>query len=571
MNLIHSNKLRLASISQIWKLLFIGLPLMACESAKNEQINQVEIDGDLNTEVSLIVGSCSYTNIFSSSSECRNYTGEGWTSAQAQSDCIVQQDSSFSDEGCEMSSALGQCVIMGESDLDYELVLSGSAPDECQTVAEGCVIFARGAFVPSAVCEGQYEPIEPFLPSEVGDVFVPSELICIEGESNSAQEKKCTWQSIGGCAPKGELFTDYASCTPVLTQRPYAPVPASGFDTPADDPIRTDSAYLEEVEWVRAQAKACGCVCCHEGDESPSGAAVWDTDREGLWLDDWNPQGLAMGAGWLDSSALGAFDAENNNGFDRSMTVLPTTDVERMVRFFEGELARRGYVPEDFANESPVGGPLYEQTRYVPSTCENGEGIKSGGKITWNGGGARYVYILSADSTSPGVPPNLDIPEGTIWKVDVDHRSASINELTYGVVPNNARQAYPNESMPMALEVGQSYYLYVLRDISAPITRCLFTYDETAESPENNETNGPWAQTCSADDDCSSPTDFCVMAPGDPEGYCSVHCDSASACLNAGAPSSWACVALSCENEAFTWCGEPSEVEESGGFLKLCP
>ncbi len=548
-------------------LLVLGLICIGCESAKNEAVTQAtEMAGSENP--ALMLGSCQYTNIFSSSDECRNYTGTGWTLEQAQSDCTAQQDSNFSENSCDQSSALGQCLIEAESDLDYELVLSGEAPTGCQAAVQGCVIFARGEFTPSLSCEGQYEPVDPVLPDDIGTVFVPFELMCLEEES---EQEKCTWQAIGGCAPEGELFTDYASCNPVLTQRPYAPVPASGFETDASDPLRSDEAYLAEVEWVRSQAKSCGCVCCHEDGETPSGAAVWDTDKEGIWTDDWNPRGLAMGAGWLDSSALGAFDAVDNNGFDRSVTVLPTTDVERMVQFFEGELARRGYVPEDFNNAEPIGGPLYEQTLYQPTACENGEGVKLDGQIMWSGGGARYVYVLSAEANSPGVPPNFDLPEGTLWKVDVDHQSPAINELSYGALPANTRQAFPLEGSPVTLEQGQSYYLYVLRDIAAPLTRCLFTYGDEPETGNNDDIEAPWAQVCAEDSDCPSPTDFCVKAPGDAEGYCSVHCASASACIEAGAPSSWACVAVSCEAEAFTWCGEPSEVEASGGFLKLCP
>ena len=551
-------------VRKIFFVFAIILLCAACKSAKNESLEQEETNSTVEPNSNLMISSCSYTNIFSSSSECRNYTGSAWTTEQAQSDCIAQSESSFSEESCDSSLALGQCLIDADNSLNYELLLSGEAPNGCQIAAEGCVIFARGEFIPSMRCEGQYEPITPVLPDDVGNVFVPFELMCIEGDSNNGQDEKCTWQAIGGCAPEGELFADYASCTPVLTQRPYAPVPASGFQTAEDDPLRSDEAYIAEVEWVRSQAKSCGCVCCHEESKSPSGAAVWDSDREGIWTDDWTPQGLAMGAGWLDSSVLGAFDAEDNNGFDRTVTVLPTTDVERMVQFFEGELARRGYMPEDFDDGEPIGGPLYDQVTYVPSACENGEGVNLDGQFTWNGGGARYIYILSIDSENPGTPPNLDIPEGTIWKVDVDHQSPAINELTYGQVPENARQAFPSDGMPIELERGQDYYLYVLRDIGSPIARCLFTYGEDGMV-------SPWARTCNDDSDCPSPTDFCVMAPGEPQGYCSVHCDSASACVDAGAPSSWACVALSCENEAFTWCGESSEVEDSGGFLKLCP
>ena len=321
---------------------------------------------------------------------------------------------------------------------------------------------------------------------------------------------------------------------------------------------------------MREQAQSCGCVCCHEESATPSGAAVWDTEREGIWTDDWNPSGLAMGAGWTNSSALGAFDAVDNNGFDRSLTVLPTTDVDRMVRFFEGELARRGYVPEDFINNQTIGGPLYAQAQFVPSICENGEGVNTEGEVSWTGGGARYVFILSVGSQNPGTPPNLDVPDGTIWKIDVSHLADPITSLRFGEVPSNAKQAFPLEGDPTALVLGEQYYLYVLRDIAIPVTRCLFTYGGTQEGTTTNSERS-WGEVCMQDADCSSPTDFCVIAPGDEQGYCSVHCSSTVACREAEAPEEWACVAVSCEAEALTWCGAPSEVEESGGFLKLCP
>lgn len=554
----------------LYTTLLLSGQMIGCDSdseSTSGSNTNVEMNTEPNSEIKT-VGSCDYINLFSSSPECKNYVGSEWTLAQAESDCSAQQEAEFKADTCDLSQALGDCRISSDEGFEYDLVISGDAPTGCQEAAQGCVIFARGIFNPTDRCVDQYEPIEPVLPEEVGNVFVPFELMCLDGTEEAAD--KCTWQAIGGCAPDGEQFTDYATCTPVLTQRPYAPIPPSDFETPNDDPLQTDQTYLDEVEWVRSQAKSCGCVCCHADGEAPSGAAVWDADREGIWTDDWNPRGLAMGAGWVDSSALGAFDAVDNNGFDRSLTVLPTTDVERMVRFFEGELARRGYVPEDFSNDQPIGGPLYEQARYVPSACENGEGVGIDGEITWAGGGARYVYVLSANSQSPGVPPNYDVPEGVIWKLDVDHRSNPVNAAQFGEIPVEAKQAFPLEGAPTPLELGQQYYLYVLRDIAVPITRCLFTYGDT-QSDNQTEPEGSWGQACTQDTDCSSSTDFCVLAPGDEQGYCSVHCSSASSCEESGAPGEWACVAVSCEVEAFTWCGEPSEVEASGGFLKLCP
>ena len=554
--------------------------MLACEES-SRKLNSVNMMGG--EQVEQILGganmtdsdkdqdsfqSCRYTNLFSSSSECRNYTGLDWTQNSAESDCIAQPDSSFLEEACDTSLSLGECIIDAGEPLEYRLVLSGSAPTDCQIAVEGCVIFARGQYEPSTQCEGQYEPVESILPNDVGTVFIPFEQICIDGEPND-QNSRCTWQAIGGCAPEGELFSDYAQCNPVLTQRPYAPVPGSGYETPQDDPLRQDENYLAEVEWVRSQAKSCGCVCCHEESKTPSGAAVWDTDKEGLWIDDWNPRGLAMGAGWLDSSTLGAFPANENNGFDRTTTVLPTTNVERMVQFFEGELARRGYTPEDFTNINPIGGPLYEQSLFEPSVCENGEGVTTDGKVSWVGGAARYIYVLEVGSNNPATPPNLDTPEGTLWRVDVHYQADGLTELNYGDTPERTMQKVPEMGSAPTLIEGQQYYLYVLKDIAIPITRCLFTYQAPQET--NDSLTPPWGQACSQDSDCPEPTNFCVMAPGDAEGYCSVHCSSANSCVTDGAPEQWGCVAVSCDIEAFTWCGNPSEVEDSGGFLSLCP
>lgn len=562
---MQQNKLDTGGLSPFSVLVTLALVsfLGGCEKQDKADAQTGEVVGGIDWQG---MGSCEYLNVFSSARECRNYRGTGWEISTAENNCAGLEDSQFSTELCDRTEAIGRCLIDEDDALAFDLALTGDAPAGCQMAAEGCVLFARGRFEAIEACEGAFEPVEPVVPESVGTVFVPFEEICLDREG----EQSCAWQAIGGCAPEGELFADYASCEPVLTQRPYVPVPASGFETAVDDPIRQDDQFIAEVEWVRSQAKSCGCVCCHEDRYAPSGAAVWDTDREGIWTDDWNPRGLAMGAGWLDSSALGAFDAEDNNGFDRSVTVLPTTDIERMRRFFEGELARRGLTRDDFNDSSPIGGPLYEQVRYVPTECERGEQVGLTGEISWSGGAARYIYVLSSGTTSPGAPPNFDRPEGMIWKLDVDHRADGIMSARYGETLDQTRQSFPESGSPAPLVEGEEYYLYVLKDIGVPITRCVFTYGDTSSIPASPITP-PWGQSCTDTSECPSPTDFCVMAPGDAEGYCSTHCDSAQSCINSGAPEAWACVAVSCETEAFTWCGEPSEVEESGGFLKLCP
>ena len=104
--------------------------------------------------------------------------------------------------------------------------------------------------------------------------------------------------------------------------------------------------------------------------------------------------GLALGANWIDSTAFGAFAPEDNNGFDRIHSGIPSTDPDRMVQFFRDELSYRGKSEADFVDSTPFGGPLYTQMIYEPTACENGEGVGVDGSLIWTGGPARYVYVL---------------------------------------------------------------------------------------------------------------------------------------------------------------------------------
>jgi hypothetical protein len=73
------------------------------------------------------------------------------------------------------------------------------------------------------------------------------------------------------------------------------------------------------------------------------------------------------------------------------------------------------------------------------------------------------------------VPPNLDLPEGTLWRLDVAWTAEALpSGVAYGGVPDGAEQAWPADGAPPALETGETYYLYVLRDVYQPLTRCLF-------------------------------------------------------------------------------------------------
>ncbi|HIF94851.1 MAG TPA: hypothetical protein EYQ60_17255 [Myxococcales bacterium] len=88
---------------------------------------------------------------------------------------------------------------------------------------------------------------------------------------------------------------------------------------------------------------------------------------------------------------------------------------------------------------------------------------------------ARYLYVLSADADNPGLPPNLDLPDGTLWRADVLYDvDPFASGVAYGVLPAGALQRHPKSVAPLDLVSGQQYYLYVLRDVVLPLARCLF-------------------------------------------------------------------------------------------------
>jgi hypothetical protein len=84
---------------------------------------------------------------------------------------------------------------------------------------------------------------------------------------------------------------------------------------------------------------------------------------------------------------------------------------------------------------------------------------------------------MEATSGSPGVPPNLDLPVGTVWRVDAPWTLGPVasGAVKYGTVPPGFVQRAPASGAPPALVSGRQYYLYVLADIAVPNTRCLFT------------------------------------------------------------------------------------------------
>ncbi len=422
---------------------------------------------------------CVYSSPFTSAEECRQYSGKEWTAASGAAECENHTGVFEEDAACDYPSTLGVCSIDSDKDTAYSIVFPGNDAGACASTKMGCEVFAKGIFTAGKVCEG-LDPDDP--PPTGGNVFEPPVLACVDslagepaGQSNG---QVCTRSGIAACTEPGRAFADYASCSPVLTQRPYWPAPPSSYETPGDDPLLSNPDYLAEIAWAKEQVEACGCVCCHSEKSAPGGKpSNWYIEKGPNWIDSFNPSGLALVANWIDSTQLGAYQAEDNNGFSRDVSGLPSTDPARMVKLFEGELARRGYAKADFADATPFGGPLYTQSLYEPTDCKAGEGVKSDGKVIWAGGLARYVHVLAAGSANPGVPPNLDEPEGTLWKLDVSPKASPLKSgIAYGSTPAGSAQAVPAGGQPAALVSGSQYYLYVLADIGVPITRCLFTY-----------------------------------------------------------------------------------------------
>jgi hypothetical protein len=426
--------------------------------------------------------SCMYTNAFSMSAECRDYVDARWTDALIASDCAAARGTLRPGVACAYPESLGTCDIRIPNVRATRLTFPGGDAARCASTRTGCTVFARGTFSPSALCAaaiGDAGAAPADAATSGFPVYQPAVRECrapLPGQPPGAGDggQVCTWSAVSGSTEDGRRFDDYASCERVRTQRPYYPRPAAPA-RPADARLN-DRAYVAELAWVRSQVEASACVCCHAARTSPAGASNWSIDAPGNWTDSFFDTGLALGAGWVDSTALGAYPAAQNNGFDRVNSGVPSTDPARMTRFFQQELAHRGRTRESFAATPPFGGPIAAQLTYVPSACAANEGLGADGALRWSTGPARYLYVLEQGAANPGVPPNLDVPAATRWLVEVPFTAAPFaSGVTYGRPPPNATQRVPAMGAPPTLAPGATYYLYVLEDVGIPITRCTFT------------------------------------------------------------------------------------------------
>ena len=132
----------------------------------------------------------------------------------------------------------------------------------------------------------------------------------------------------------------------------------------------------------------------------------------------------------------------------------------------------------------PFGGPIYDNSVKVPTACEAGQGVDVDGKVLWTGGEARYVYVLEAGSKNPGVPPNLDAPAGTVWRLDVLASKPPIaSGVPYGQTPAGSFQYLPESQPAVPLAQGKTYQLVALMDVGIPLANCIFQFGVPVPKP----------------------------------------------------------------------------------------
>jgi hypothetical protein len=380
-------------------------------------------------------------------------------------------------------------------------------------------------------------------------VFIPPFVDCrppLPGESTTAPGGQvCTNAAISGATEADKAFEKYASCDVVLTQRPYWPARPAKTPDPTS-PRLADAAFAGELAWAKSQVSATGCACCHDNRIAPRGSSQWDISASGNWLDTVSDGGLALFAGLADSSVLGAYRPDDNHGFDRTAVGLPSTDVERMKKLLLAELAYRGITEEQARAVPPFGGPIYENAVRPPTACA-GEGVAPDGRVVYRTGTARYVYVLEKGSKNPGVPPNLDRPKGTLWRLDVLANAEALKSgFRYGTTPEGSFQAIPDARPAPALDSGKTYQLTVLRDVGVTLTNCLFVYGEPLGDATPPTTPPPttdaFGAPCTDVSSCGAPTDYCAVMPGQSSGYCTRKgcVDDPNVC-----PSGWSCFDLS--------------------------
>ena len=239
--------------------------------------------------------------------------------------------------------------------------------------------------------------------------------------------------------------------------------------------------------------RSSACVCCHDSAVDPR-AANWDISKGKIWTDQLDKYAVEIMTGRVSSAALGAYKPEENFGFNRYHTGLPTTDVERMKKFFTNIADDLGTTQEEIAQMPPLASFLANQLLEEAPQCSPGVGVNAEtGIINWGKDEfgfpdskyipARFIYVLEDGAQTPVVTPNLDKPKGTLWRIDADSRwyMFKSGSVKYGQTPLGATQTIPDPDRferLKPLEIGKRYRLVVQLDVGFPITNCYFNYGE---------------------------------------------------------------------------------------------
>lgn len=424
------------------------------------------------------IGHCEYTGPQSRLSECKDYLGT-WKVEDASKECADLKGKFEGGSICNPSVSLGVCLFSKAP--QARTYIASDNTSRCSGARTGCEVFGGGYWDPSPLCGGANDELvvlENAWRPPARKCFTPD---AGEPRAPGATGQVCVWESIHGATEEGRSFRVDADCNSSRSGRPYYPKqPNAKWTEP--DPRRNDPAYLAEEAWVKGQINAASCVCCHSSI-APEGASIFDVDREGSLANQFTDRGIAHGSGLVNSIPLGAFPASQNNGFAKSdlehpdYSIFLSTDPARMKRFWEAEQRYRNLTAADFVGVPDGFGPLSEQLYFEPQACSNGEGIAADGTITWGRGRARYVYVMEQGSLAPTVYPNLFLPPGTVWRLDVPATGEPLSSgsVKYGVVPTGLAQGFPMAGAPTALVKGKQYFLYVSADQMLPITRCLVT------------------------------------------------------------------------------------------------
>ncbi len=315
------------------------------------------------------------------------------------------------------------------------------------------------------------------------DRFVLPYRVCrvLPSRGGLGQEKVCANASISGSAEPGYRYADFGVCQDVYSQRPFKKVPVMPRSSFSDAEFLSDEHFMGELSWVTEQVRSSACVCCHDSSASKK-SAYWDINQGQVWTNQLSRYAVAAFAGKVNSVALGSYRPEENFGFDRYHTALPTNDVPRMQSFFDGLLRKMNVTEEEWQLMPPLAGFISDQL-YKPShTCGQGIGVdRDSLRLNWGPAPARYIYVLEASAQTPVVPPNLDKPVGTLWRLDLKQGKPFFVSglIRYGQVPRNAEQTIPDRarfSQVTPLQPGSTYKLVAQLDIGFPVQNCVFTF-----------------------------------------------------------------------------------------------